>query len=203
MPLHAFHGSNSSSSSCRRWTADASPSLWQDQWAAYFLASLMDRLSPDEQKAFFFRCMDHLAIIRPDIPADMPINSDRAGPSCMRILTERFLIRYPMLQRRFDWLTARRADHEGIGAWYARFKQRGMEADLDNATRDDLMILGIVMNLNDASVANRIVRLENPTMPAAEKILTASQVTSNASAVQQKAQAAGSAEVNAAQPAKN
>ena len=161
--------------------------LWRDQWFAYYSASQLAAYTVQEQQAFLFRCLDVdlLGLIRPEITETTVILPGNPGDvCCLSILEAKFYVRYPLLQRRHEWLNARRTTHEGIGAWYSKFKAKACEADLDGITREDLMVLGIIMNLNDATVADRIVRLDEPTLRNVERVLTASQVSTNAASVQ-------------------
>ena len=107
------------------------------------------------------------------------------GESVIGVLRRVFLVKYPMLQRRYDWLSAKRSTNEDLGSRYSRFKQAGVEANLHDVTRDELMILCIVVNLGDRTLASRILRSEDDSLQAAERIIVAAQVANNTTAAEQ------------------
>ena len=111
----------------------------------------------------------HNTDLRPNM-AMFPNPNGVEGDSVIGVLRRVFLVKYPMLQRRYDWLSAKRSTNEDLGSWYSRFKQAGVEANLHDVTRDKLMILGIVVNVGDRTLASRILRSEDDSLQAAERL---------------------------------
>lgn len=154
--------------------------IWRQQIEAYFGASNLDLATVAQQQAFFFRSVsaELAAQVRPDVGNDTPAMGD--ANSCMAALIDLFDVQYPLLQRRNAWFTAKRAEGEPIGQWYARFKQLAAEAELNGLTREDLMVFGILNNVHDQTLADRILRLEQPNLLNVEGVLNAFQVSQNA-----------------------
>ena len=157
---------------------------WRTQWDAYYSVSRLAQLPLPDQQAFLFRCLDSdlATTLRPELRPNSPMYpapNGVQGTSVMEALDRVFLVKFPLLQRRFDWLNTRRAAGEDLGSWFAKFKQASVEAELHDVSREDLLILGIIMNVGDKVISGRILRAPDVTLEAVERIVVAAQVVGN------------------------
>ena len=154
--------------------------VWEGQFEAYFRASQLHLAGVEEQQAFFFRGLstDLATLLRADVAAGTPIFGPQA--SCFSALRSRFNVRYPLVQRRSSWFRLRRREGESVTSWYAKFRELAIEADLGSLTVDELLMFGIVSNVEEPVLSDRILRLEQPTLAAVEREISAFEISLNA-----------------------
>ena len=144
---------------------------WLQQYRTYHEASNFDDLPVSQQQGYFFKVLhpELAGILREKISGTTPVLG--AAGSCESTLKAEFLVPHPLVHRGNDWMQARRGTSESIARWYGRFKQLASEADVRNMSYEDMMILGVVNNVNDKELVNKILNLENVNMGKMEREL--------------------------------
>ena len=81
---------------------------WKKEFKAFYSASNLNQLSISGQQAFFKKHLDQslLSVLDPLINSTTPIFDENNMPgldSCFHILEKEFLLRYPLVTRRFEF----------------------------------------------------------------------------------------------------
>ena len=125
----------------------------------------MERASPEGQKHNLLKCLDAglgkrmLAITDATTPIfDTPGNPTK---SCFALLTEEFHHRFPVTNRRKDFFLQLQGQQQ-FTAYIDKLRNMAVEADLSNATVEDLIVVMGIVGCKDDELRGDLQKLEAP-----------------------------------------
>ena len=124
----------------------------------------MERASPEGQKHYLLKCLDAelgermLAITN----ATMPIFDTPGNPtkSCFALLTVEFHRRFPVTNRHKDF--SLQSQGQQFTAYINKLRNMAVEADLSNATAEDLIVVMGIVGCKDDELRRDLQKLEAP-----------------------------------------
>ena len=125
----------------------------------------MERASPEGQKHNLLKCLDAelgermLAIT----DATTPIFDTEGNPtkSCFALLKEEFHRRFPVTNRRKDFFLQSQGQQQ-FTAYIDKLRNMAVEADLSNATAEDLIVVMGIVGCKDDELIGDLQKLEAP-----------------------------------------
>ena len=149
-------------------TKDTSPiefRKFQSDFIVYYKESYMERASPEGQKHFLLKCLDvelgerMLAIT----DATTPIFDTEGNPtkSCFALLKEEFHRRFPVTNRRKDFFLQSQGQQQ-LTAYIDELRNMAIEADLSNATAEDLIVVMGIVGCKDNKLRGDLQKLVAP-----------------------------------------
>ena len=105
------------------------------------------------------------------IQEDTPIFGTDTEVTCMKLLEEEFLLRYPLLSRRVDFFGTKQTKGQLFSNWAAKLKSLGEEADLYQMTTEDLHIMRYLTGVVDEKLRTEFLKEAKPTPKLLDKIV--------------------------------
>ena len=124
---------------------------WAAAFKAYHTASNFNKATILEQQAYFLKTLDPQLQerVRTKKRDDTPIFTDPADQSkvsCMKIIEDFFLLKYPMVTRRFQFFNFKQEPGKSFTDFKTALEAKAKEADLHSLTADDLKMFLIVFS---------------------------------------------------------
>ena len=140
---------------------------FQREFTVYYKESNMDRASQEGQKHYLLKCLDAelaerlLAITNVNTPIfATPGNNDK---SCFTHLQEEFQRRFPVTNRRKDFFLQSQGHHQ-FTAYMDKLQNMAVEADLGNASVEDLIVVMAVVGCKDDELRGDLQKLDRPNL---------------------------------------
>jgi hypothetical protein len=167
-------------------TMEASPlefDTWLQNFEGYFIASGCERASAFEQQAYFRSCVDQYIQdrIEPQVHPQRTfvLEQSHGEISCIQILKEEFLQKWPVLSRRDDFYSSRQKQGQLFTDWAAKLKRLRDEAQIQNMTLDDHLIMRYLTGMKEGRLKERFMELTDPTLDQLHRIALNHEKTHN------------------------
>ena len=158
-------------------THDASTSTfrtWKKQFRAYFDSAQLGTLPCGQQQAYLCNCLDTVLRARIDREASIttPVYTPINGlVTCIAILDQTFLEKYPIHTRRKHFFNARQREGQSALEFREELLSLLEEADGANISCNDLICMMLQIGLSDTNLQRELGSIRNPTLDAfTEKI---------------------------------
>ena len=150
---------------------------WIEQFKAFYQASKLDSLDTVSQQAFFRKSVspELISVLESKIGATTPIFEDSNLPgsdSCVGLLENEFLLRYPLVARRFKFFSLAQAKDETFMEFLAKIKSHGNLASLETLGIEGLYVYKAIIGINDdyGQLREKILQLDELSMSSVERI---------------------------------
>ena len=147
---------------------------WKKQFKAYFDSAQLGTLPYGQQQAYLCNCLDTVLRARIDREASIttPVFSPVPGlNTCMSILDQTFLEKYPILTRRKHFFNARQKEGQSALEFREELLSLLDEADGANITCNDLVCMMLQIGVSDSNLQRELGSIRHPTLDAfTEKI---------------------------------
>ena len=156
-------------------TKDHSPTElrdWVDRLRDFFAVSGLRTQPAKEQQAHFKALIDTgLAVcLKPKLTAEMPVfDEDPNVDTCITLLEAEFLLRYPLVTRRYDFFRYAQGQSQSFSEYYAHLRELGDLASLEMLTTKDLYIFRLIGGLRDQELRKDILELPELTLEHVER----------------------------------
>jgi hypothetical protein len=143
------------------------------KFRSYNKASHFNRCGVEEQQAYFMACIDPYleARIVPMVRPATPVLSD-ADVSCMSLVKNEFLLRYPLFARRLDFFQLKFPKGELPSDSAQKLTKFGDEAELDGMSRGDLYVMRYLTAFEEEGLRTLFLREKDPTKAKLDAIIT-------------------------------
>ena len=133
----------------------------------------MQQASLHEQQSYFRMVVDAHLLDKIDtqIQEDTPIIGTDNEVTCMKLLEEEFLLRYPLLSRRADFFGTKQTKGQLFSDWAVKLKSRGEETDLYQLTTEDLHNMRYLTGVVDKKLRTEFLKEVKPTLKLLNKIV--------------------------------
>ena len=105
-----------------------------------------------------------------DIQEDTPIFGTETQVSCMRILEEEFLTRYPLVTRQMEFFESRQQKDQLFSDWSSQLRALGDEAALNELTTEGIYIMRYLTGVADEKLREKFLKETQPTIDLLDKI---------------------------------
>ena len=150
---------------------------WTKQLKAFYQASKLERLDIISQQAFFrkFVSPELISVLESQIGGTTPIFEDNNAPgtdSCVGLLESEFLLRYPLVARRFKFFSLAQAKNETFIEFLAKIKSHGTLASLETLGIEGLYVYKAIIGINDdyGELRKKILQLSEISIVEVERI---------------------------------
>ena len=125
-----------------------------------------------EQQAYLRMVIDvHLENkIFVDIQEDTPIFGMETQVSCMRILEEEFLTRYPLVTRQMEFFESRQQKDQLYSDWSSQLRALGDQASLNELTTVGIYIMRYLTGVADEKRREKFLKETQPAIDLLDKI---------------------------------
>ena len=132
----------------------------------------MAAASVQEQQAHFRMVIDvHLEKkLSTKIQETTPVFRSDTQVSCMGLLEEEFLVKYPLLARRVEFFESTQTTGQSFSDWSSKVKALGDEAALSDLSTDGIYVMRYITGTVDMKLRERFLKEESPTMEVLDKI---------------------------------
>ena len=146
---------------------------WCDKFKAWYTSSRMASAPIQEQHAYFKMVIDVSLEnkLKPKIQENTPIFGSDLQVSCIKLLEEEFLLRYPLLMRQMDFFEAKQAKGQTMSDWVSKLTALGEEADLSSMSAEDLYIMRYLMGTCDTKLREKFLEEPKPSLKRLDKII--------------------------------
>ena len=154
---------------------------WAARYRAFHSTSNLQRLSAENQQAYFFSCLDKQLEVR----LRELVNDETAifgEDSCMARLEAEFLLRHPLFTRRLDFFRAEQKPNEEFSNFAIRLRQLGDEADLQNLRTDELYVFKYVCGCTNTALRGKFLKNPDPTLQELKAIARAFEIAEQSTA---------------------
>ena len=154
---------------------DAKPvevTQWEKQFIAYYTSSKMNLSTLDEQRAYFYICLDPYLQTRVQAKAQgaTPVMKAPGENSCMDILEEEFMLKYPIFARRLDFFRYNQKPNQAFSEFTQELRKKGDEARLAELNVDEIYVLRYLTGCCDEKLTERLLKEEEKTRDKLDKI---------------------------------
>ncbi len=150
---------------------------WIKQLKAFYQASKLDRVDIISQQAFFrkFVSPELISVLESQIGTTTPIFEDSNAPgtdSCIGLLQTEFLLKYPLVARRFKFFSLAQAKNETFIEFLARIKSHGTLASLETLGIEGLYVYKAIIGINQdyGELRKKILQLSELSIIEVERI---------------------------------
>ena len=150
---------------------------WIEQFKAFYQASKLDSLDIVSQQAFFRKSVspELISVLESKIGATTPIFEDSNLPgsdSCVGLLEDEYLLRYPIVARRFKFFSLSQAKNETFMEFLAKIKSHGTLASLETLGIEGMFVYKAIIGINDdyGELREKILQLDELSMSSVERI---------------------------------
>ena len=156
---------------------------WIHSYRAYHTASRFDKASVPEQQAYFIRVLDsHLAEhVRSKKNENTPIYEDPGDTSivsCIKIIQDFFLLKYPLTLRRFEFFSYKQEPGKSFLDFKVALEAKANEADLHKLTPEDMKVFRLIAGTTNTKLQNKFLTMKDePTLDLLEKIAHAQEAS--------------------------
>ena len=148
---------------------------WADAFRTFYNSSNLQACSIPDQQQYLLGCMDldFATALTQKIDPESPIfeDEDNDRDSCMELLHDEFMIKHPLVSRRYEFFTTQQKPGQDILQWQSQQKTRATEADLDQMTPEDLMVLAYLINVTDSKLKEKLQEVLDPTLQEFELLI--------------------------------
>ena len=148
---------------------------WADAFRTFYHSSNLQACSIPDQQQYLLGCMDldFATALTQKIDPGSPIFEDEENDrdSCMELLHDEFMIKHPLVSRRYEFFTTQQKPGQDILQWQSQQKTRATEADLDQMTPEDLMVLAYLINVTDSKLKEKLQEVLDPTLQEFELLI--------------------------------
>ena len=137
---------------------------WIRKFTNYYQAAKLDSLDVGQQQAHFMVNIDTRlsASLQPKIAPGLKIFGDTN--SCMDILRKDFLIRYPIVSRRYDFFNLKKRKSETPQEFLAYLQSWADMANIRGLTYDDIVLFTFICGLDDEELRRYLLELDRLTI---------------------------------------
>ena len=146
---------------------------WCTKFRAWYTSSNMSAASIQEQQAYFRMVIDiHLeSKLFTSIQQDTPIFGSDSQISCMKLLEDEFLLRYPKIYRQMEFFEAKQAPGELFSDFVSKLRALGDEAALPSLSTEDIYIMRYLTSTSDKKLREEFLKESKPSLRQFDKIV--------------------------------
>ena len=145
---------------------------WKTKLGGYFTASNLIVASNMEQRSYLAMCIDTEIADKLEAHKDINENSPVMAyegqqvqeTTCIEVIENNFLIKYPLTSRRHEFMQLRQSRGELPSTYNARLKSLALEADIATMTAADLMSTMMITGITDEELKYELLKMNNPTV---------------------------------------
>ena len=154
---------------------------WCHKFKAWYEGSNMAAGSVREQQAYFRMVLDvHLETkIFASVQENTPIFGTDSQVSCMSILEEEFLLRYPKVYRQMEFFEAKQSPGQLFSDWSSKLRALGDEAALSSLTTEDLYVMRYLTGTCDEKLREKFLKESKPSVKLFDMIVHQHEVAAN------------------------
>ena len=155
---------------------------WCRKFRAFYTTSGLDKYTIEEQQAYLNVCLDVSleTKIRDKVDRTTPIFGNRGQDSCIQVLEEEFLLKYPVFTRRLEFFKYVQAKNQAFSDFSTKLREKGDEADLGKLTVDELYVFRYICGCSDSKLQERLLKIEKPTLEDLNKEARAYEIAQQA-----------------------
>ena len=134
------------------------------QFTAYFNASKMERLPIPEAQAFLRQgvATPIWTSIQDEVSDEVPVLENplrRHEVSCMSLIRRQFQIKYPLITRRYEFMTYERAGNMTFTDFFSNLKNMAQAAQMETMTQNDYLIYRIICGINQKEATDKLLSI--------------------------------------------
>ena len=134
------------------------------QFTAYFNASKMERLPIPEAQAFLRQgvATPIWTSIQDEVSDEIPVLENplrRHEVSCMSLIRRQFQIKYPLITRRYEFMTYERAGNMTFTDFFSNLKNMAQAAQMETMTQNDYLIYRIICGINQKEATDKLLSI--------------------------------------------
>ena len=147
--------------------------VWSDRFDAYYKQNekILTSKNMSVRREVFFNCMEASLVQElrtdPTITDETPMIGDN---SCLSKLKEIFLRNNPLFLRRYDFQECVQKPNQSFPEWWALKLTKGQDCDLENITRDEVLLLEMIRGVADLKLKEEFLKQQNPTLDGLKAI---------------------------------
>ena len=105
------------------------------------------------------------------IQQDTPIFGSDSQISCMKLLEDEFLLRYPKIYRQMEFFEAKQAPGELFSDFVSKLRALGDEAALPSLSTEDIYIMRYLTSTSDKKLREEFLKESKPSLKQFDKIV--------------------------------
>ena len=160
--------------------------VWKQQFKAFFSASNLNKLTVAGQQAFFKKQLDStlMSVLEPLITSTTPVFEDVNMPgtdSCLKHLNNEFMLRYPLVARRFDFFSQSQKKDQSFTEYLGNVKSSSALSDLGTLGVEDLIVYKTIIGLHQdySDLREKILELPQLSLAELERVSRAHEAAQN------------------------
>ena len=145
---------------------------WKTKLGGYFTASNLIVTSNMEQRSYLEMCIDTEIADKLEAHKDINENSpvltyegrQAQETTCLSVIENNFLIKYPLTSRRHEFMQLRQSRGELTSTHNAKLKSLALKADIATMTAEELMSTMVITSCTNEELKDELLKLNNPTV---------------------------------------
>ena len=134
------------------------------QFTAYSNASKLDKLPIPEAQAFLRQgiATPVWTSIQDEINDQVEVLENplrKHDVTCISLIRRQFQIKYPLIMRRYEFMTCVRAENETFTDFFSNLKNLALAAQLENMTNNDYLIYRIICGINQKEATDKLLSI--------------------------------------------
>ena len=134
------------------------------QFTAYSNASKMEKLPIPEAQAFLRQGVDTSVwtSIQDEINNQVEVLENplrKHDVTCISLIRRQFQIKYPLIMRRYEFMTCERAEHQTFTDFFSSLKNLALAAQMENMTNNDYLIYRIICGINQKEATDKLLSI--------------------------------------------
>ena len=134
------------------------------QFTAYSNASKMEKLPIPEAQAFLRQgiATPVWTSIQDEINNQVEVLENplrKHDVTCISLIRRQFQIKYPLIMRRYEFMTCERAETQTFTDFFSSLKNLALAAQMENMTNNDYLIYRIICGINQKEATDKLLSI--------------------------------------------